>query len=128
MSIIHKKNLPEFNIETILEDLFQKAKSTDEFEYCCTLLRIRGSESAGWDTLVESNTLIQQLISLTNIPLVDHLKLRLYIMIYCHATEINDFYNIIGNMLRIIDGKRFSIDCFMPILHSSNKKAKISRV
>jgi hypothetical protein len=45
----------------ILAPLFERAKAADEFEFCCTLLRIRGMEDAYWDPLRESYQLTQQL-------------------------------------------------------------------
>ena len=119
-----KKTLKYINISSSMEDLFQSAKNKDEFEYASTLLRIRGEEDFGWDTLVESHTLIKQLLAIASTPLVSHLQQRIFLMIYCHAVEINDLYNIIGNMLRVADGNRFSINCFIGCLHSSNKLAK----
>lgn len=35
----------------IFDELFVRARDTDEFEYACALLRIRGLEDAGWDPL-----------------------------------------------------------------------------
>ena len=37
-----------------LNSLFNKARETNEYEYICTLLRIRGEEDAGWDPLTET--------------------------------------------------------------------------
>jgi len=47
-----------------LNDLFLRAKEVDEFEFICTLIRVRGLEGPGWDPLVESNQLINQVLSL----------------------------------------------------------------
>ena len=94
-------------------ELFQKAKETDEFEYCSTLLRIRGMEDAGWDPMRESWDLAQQLMALQNAPLEQSLRLRLALFLYCHLTEMSDVYDIPANMLRVISGERYSISPFL---------------
>ena len=38
-----------------LSILFEAAKSADEFEFGCTLLRVRGLEDVGWDPFVETS-------------------------------------------------------------------------
>lgn len=114
----------DFNYQDIFSNIFDAAKKNDEFEFCCTLMRIRGAESPGWDTLNESNTLTQQLLSLIHSPLQPDFKLRLTLFLYCHLTEMSDFYSIPANMLRIIDGERYSMNPFNPTAHNSGKEAK----
>jgi hypothetical protein len=82
-----------------IEQLFNTAKAADEFEFCCTLLRIRGLESPGWDPLQESISLIDQLLALIEAPIQESLQYRLILMLYCHITEMNDLYNILGNLI-----------------------------
>lgn len=84
-----------------IDQLFIGAKAADEFEFCCTLLRVRGLESPGWDPLRESISLIDQLLALIEAPIQESLQLRLILMLYCHVTEMNDLYNILGNLIRI---------------------------
>lgn len=83
----------------MIGDLFNKAKEKDEFEFCCTLLRGRGKESAGWDSLFESYNLIKQTLSLISAPVDGLFKIRLLLLLYCHITEMNDFYSIVANLL-----------------------------
>jgi len=61
----------------IINDLFIKAKEKDEFEFCCTLLRIRGNESAGWDSLEESYSLITNILSIISAPIDNLFRVRL---------------------------------------------------
>jgi hypothetical protein len=51
----HKQGLPKYDVDGLLTKLFTKAKEKDEFEYCSTLLRLRGMEAAGWDPLKEAS-------------------------------------------------------------------------
>jgi hypothetical protein len=108
----------------ILNPLFDKAKESDEFEFCCSLLRIRGIETYGWDPLHETDQLTKQILSLINSPIVSDLKYRLSLFLYCHLTEMSDVYNIVGNMLRVISGERYSINPFIAALHHSKRDAK----
>lgn len=108
-------------IQSLISDLFDKAKSTDEFEFCCALLRIRGTEAPGWDTLVESQGLINDLISILEAPMNDLFKHRILLLLYCHVTEMDDLYNYIANLLWIVLGERYHIDPFYYELFADRK-------
>ena len=114
----------EMNPDKVFQPLFEKAKEADEFEFCCTILRIRGMEGAGWDPLRESDQFSQQLMSLIDSPLVNIMKIRLLLFLYCHLTEMDDLYNIIGNLLMVIKGERYSINPYIAQLHKSRKEAR----
>ncbi len=104
-----------------LNSLFNKARETNEYEYICTLLRIRGEEDAGWDPLTETFLLTQDITTLLNAPLVGHTKIRLMLLLYSHLTEVDAVYIILENMLRIIENK----PCHMsPFSHLYNKKSR----
>lgn len=107
-----------------IANLFHKAKEVDEFEYCSTLLRIRGIEGPGWDPLQESERLAHQIASISQAPIESAFRLRLSLFLYCHLTEMSDVYNITGNMLMVIAGDRYSMAPFIKELHPSNKAAR----
>ena len=65
------------NPPTLIRTLFERAKAADEFEFCSTLLTLRGIENAVWDPQHESLELSHQLMSLQNAPLEQDFKLRL---------------------------------------------------
>ena len=115
--------LPSESPKEILRPLFIKAQCTDEFEFCCTLLRIRGIEDAHWDPLSESYQLAQQLISLIDAPLDKSLSIRLMLFLYCHLTEMDDLYNIVANLLLVTEGERYSM---IPFRSLPNASAKLS--
>lgn len=95
-----------------LAPLFDKARASDEFEFCCALLRIRGVQGPGWDPLRESMTLTQQILGFIQAPVESGARRRLSLFLYCHVTEIDDLYNIVANLLRIVRGKRCTLDPF----------------
>lgn len=96
----------------VFRSLFAAAKASDEFEFCCALLRIRGAEDPGWDPTSESFQLIQQVASLVQAPIDKQLALRLTLFLYSHVTEMADLYRVPGNLLRIVLGDRYTIDPF----------------
>ncbi len=116
-------NTEKYNPVSILEPIFLKARDKDEFEFCCSLMRIRGCEVAGRDPLLESNELINQLLSLIHAPVDGKLRIRLLLFLYCHVTEIDDLYNVVGNLMRVCLGERCSLSPFIGELHSSSKPA-----
>lgn len=126
--------MSKYNLnKSILINLFKEAKEKDEFEFCCTLLRVRGIESPGWDSLNESMILINQILSLINVPLDGEYKIRLSLLLYCHITEMNDLYNTIANLLWILLGERYSIDPFFYKLYSDGQsvnypEGKVKRI
>lgn len=95
-------------IRRCFDSLFKKAKAVDEFEYACTLLRFRGVEAAGWDPLRETGALASDLFALIQTPLHPHTRVRLALLLYCHLTEVDAIYEILENMLRVVDGDRYS--------------------
>ena len=107
----------------VLRTLFERALSADEFEFCSTLLRIRGMEGPGWDPLFESQEMALQLTSQISAPIENRFRLRLILLLYCHLTEMNDLYNIVGNLLRILSGQRYNMMPFSKINHPSEKDA-----
>lgn len=57
-------------------------------------------------------------------PIDSNFKVRLVLMAYCHAIEMDFIYNIVANMIKISKGQRYSTDCFFDLKH--NKKRMIS--
>lgn len=96
----------------LLEPLFRKAQEVDEFEYACTLLRVRGAERAGLDALVEGQALVSDMLSLIQSPLNDPTKLRLALLLYVHIVEMKAPYHVIINMLRVTQGERYNLAPF----------------
>lgn len=120
----HKPDLPSYDVEKELKDLFEQALARDEFEFCSSILRIRGMEDPGWDPLLESQILANQMLSLIQAPLDSTLRLRLILFVYSHLTEVADLYRIVGNLLRVCKGERHSIIPFSGKNHRGGKDAQ----
>jgi hypothetical protein len=95
-----------------LHALFGAAKGADEFEFGCTLLRVRGMEDVGWDPFVETAHLVEDLMGLSVGPLRVHAKVRLGLLLYSHLTEVDAIYSMLANLTRVIGGERYVIDPF----------------
>lgn len=54
------------SLREIVNDIFEKAKAKDEFEYACALLPVTNIKGPGWDSLQESYTLLFQTLTLAN--------------------------------------------------------------
>lgn len=107
-----------------LDNLFREAKAKDEFEYACSLLRIRGMEDPGWDPLHETHQLIQDMLRLLNVPLLYFTQLRLALLTYCHLTEVDAIYSVIENLLLTIEGKRCSVEPFWELHKGKSQKGE----
>jgi hypothetical protein len=96
-----------------LHAVFQAAKASDEFEFACTLMRVRGMEDVGWDPFVETQQLVTDLMRLINAPLVVYTKVRLGLLVYSHVTEVGSVYEILANLTRVVAGERYAVDPFL---------------
>lgn len=111
----------------VLDSFFTKAKSKDEFEYACALLRISGMECPGWDPLKETHLLIADMLGLMGGPLREDTKIRLALLTYCHLVEVDAIYGILKNMLRVLQNERCSIEPLWE-QYRSKKKGRKSRL
>jgi hypothetical protein len=99
----------------VLDELFNAARAADEFEYACALLRIRGMESPGWDPLLETQALFNDITGLLDAPFTDHARMRLALLLYSHLTEVDAIYRILANLLNITAGERYVMDPFQDL-------------
>lgn len=97
-----------------LADLFARARTADEFEFACTLLRVSGMHGPGWDPLQETFALTGQIAWLLNGPITEDLRRRLAVFLYCHLLESPTTYHIPRNLLRVVRGERYSLSPFGP--------------
>lgn len=92
------------------ERLFETAKSKDEFEYVCALINFNEmGDPRALSHIHESRDLFFQMVKLIEKFDNRHEQIRLLLLLYCHIFEMDEFYNIIGNMLRISLGERYGV-------------------
>ncbi len=101
--------------------LFEAAKEADEFEFGCTLLRVRGIEAVGWDPFVETGSLVEDLMGLVAGPLRVHAKVRLGLLLYSHLIEVETIYSMLANLARVVDGERYVMNPFADITPKDRK-------
>ncbi len=77
-------------------------------------------EDRGWDTLEESWRLITQVMAQVDAPIQPDFRLRLLFFLYCHATEMDDLYHLVGNLLCVVLGDRYTMS---PFMRTSGEKA-----
>ena len=122
-------DVPPSKVLPILEPLFERAKATDEFEYACTLLRIRGMEAEGWDPVIESQALISDAFTIIEKTKLEGAPLlRLGLLVYCHLTEMSMPYHVIANMLRVCKGQRYVMFPFESKPPARYPATKIKRI
>jgi hypothetical protein len=100
-------------------------------ELVCTLVRVAGLEDTGWDSYQESLAFMEDLKRLWNIdlspevfPEPTHTRLRLYLICYCHMTEMDFPYELMANLLRLRLGKKYCTSPFAHLYQAPKKKSK----
>ena len=95
-----------------LSVVFEVAKSTSEFEFIFTILRVRGLSGPGWDSF-DTTEEIFELISKT-IDKTKNYKTHRYLSLwlYGHIIEASELYEILASLLKICDGGRFGTNNF----------------
>jgi hypothetical protein len=101
-----------------INNLLNKAKERNEFEYAKLLLRASGGTIGITEDkpiqIITNLSHISESIRLVNI-LRGYIKtekhkdtrLRLRLLIYCHIVEMSDIYSTIGNLFRICHGGKY---------------------
>ena len=86
------------------------------FEFVCCLIRAGGIEDQGWDPIVESTALIEDLDKLSAEPIdpekfkrPERTRARLALLSYCHLTEADFFYHVLANLARLRAGDKYNM-------------------
>jgi hypothetical protein len=92
------------------------------FEFVCCLIRAGGIEDQGWDPIVESAALIEDLDKLSAEPLdpekfkhPERTRARLALLSYCHLTEADFFYHVLANLARLRAGDKYNMVPFFDL-------------
>ena len=99
-----------------LNNLFLAAVEKSPFDALCTILRVDGMSDPGWDPLEESQATIEHYAALAKAETTSkRRKMRLGVLIYCHITEMGASYEVVSNLLRILQGKSYQLDPFQDL-------------
>lgn len=134
----------------ILNPLFDATLHPDHdwlFEFVRVLVRESGMQDAGWDAFQESRDVLEDLSNLAQLqfqsedfPDRERTKVRLWLLSYCHLTEMDFPYTLIANLLRMKLKLKYQMnpfaDLFVPIkrkkivvaLKPPSPTAKIRRI
>jgi hypothetical protein len=119
-----------FNLLLPLFDSTYRKTVDSLFEYVCCLVRPTGIQMEGWDPLIESTELVTNLTALSRMELAgdafpnpERTRARIALVSYCHLTEVDFFYELIVNLLRVRCGEKFQMmpfhDLAKPVKHKS---------
>ncbi len=104
-------------------------QGVNTFAYACSLLRVGGMQDAGWDALLESQEILDDIIALTQLELPgesfknpEKTRWRLALISYAHLTEIDAPYHILANLLRIRSSMTYVLNPFDAISARKRKK------
>ncbi len=107
--------MPEIDIISELKRLFDLAKRVDEFEFINILIGYNGmGDQRFLSHLYESERLINEVENLMDKATDKHTKTRLGLLLYGHIFEMDELYNVLGNLLRIAtaQGLRYIPDLY----------------
>ena len=96
----------------VLDPFFSKAQEKCEFEFILCLLRFTGMRDAGWDPFENLLDVYEgfQRIHATNIE--DELKAHYALFMYGLILEASAPYEMLANLMNVIEGNRYSIQNF----------------
>jgi hypothetical protein len=107
-----------------LKRLFQTAQTIDEFEFINVLIGYNGmGDQRVLTHLYESRAFIDDIKSLIQNSSNKHTKTRLGLLLYCHIFEMNELYNILGNLLRVSMGQGWK---YIPDLYNRYNQTELS--
>ena len=93
-----------------LRHLFESAKAKNELHFALSLApEFRGMQTAGWNTTEDTHVAFQEYLKFVKECPDSSFRSRVALAFYCHLAEASGFYEIPKNMLRIIEGRRYSI-------------------
>ena len=107
------------HITNELRRLFEFTRKSDEFEFINVLIGFSGmGDQRALTHLYESREYIKDMVTRYQTETNISSRTRLGLHIYCHIFEMDELYNIIGNMLRISSNQKLR---YIPNLYSRSE-------
>jgi hypothetical protein len=100
---------------TALDRAFSAARARSEFEFLASLLRVRGVQAAGWDPFETTVRAIPAILAVQQGTQDFEVARHLLLWLYAHTLEASEPYEILANLLDVVQGGRFKVHCFPAI-------------
>jgi hypothetical protein len=99
----------------IFDRAYSRALNKSEFELISLLIRVRhGMQDPGWDPFESTQATVRSVRRAIELVDTYEAERTLQVWLYGHIVEASEPYEIIMNLTRIADGKRYHTYCFPP--------------
>lgn len=112
------------------EKLLTSAYEDSAFDVVCTLLRVTSYENPQWDPFEESRVAFLDfswMLEESKLKREENCQLRIALLMYCQAIEMNWLQETLANLLRIIAGKRYHMDPFLSLYKKTRPPSATSK-
>lgn len=96
----------------ILDELFDRAQTTREFDFIHSLIPVRGVQDAGWDAWETTQDAMRALVPLINESTEWATRRHLKLWTWGHVIEAAEPYELLRNLLEVAVGGRFHVEWF----------------
>src|SRR5688572_4885959 len=109
-----------------VRDLFDRARSKNEIDFAFSLNpEFRGEQDAGWSTAEDADLAFTEYLAFVNERPLTSLKARVALAFYCHLAEASGYYEIPKNMLRVVDGRPYSLWPFQDLVEQHKRTGAV---
>jgi hypothetical protein len=98
----------------IFDPAYCRALNKSEFELVSLLIRMRGIEGPGWDPFESTQATVRSVRRAIGLVDTFEAERTLQLWLYGHIVEASEPYEMLMNLTRIVDGKRYHSYCFPP--------------
>jgi len=78
----------------------------------------------GWDTMDTIKIIIPEIVDVHNKIENKLIKFHLKLWTYCSILEASSIYEVIGNLICVANGERYSVNIFPNIINKNNNKSR----
>lgn len=105
------------------DKLFSKALQTNEFEFICTLITVRGHQDVGWEPFENLEILNKSFKDLIAGGTKENIKANYGLFLYGLILEASLPYETFANLLNIIEGDRYQSKPNFPDVTNQNGRS-----
>jgi hypothetical protein len=98
----------------IFDAAYCRALNESEFELVSLLIRFRSMEDPGWDPFESTQATVRSVRGAIGLIDTFEAERTLQLWLYGHIVEASEPYEMLMNLTRIVDGKRYHSYCFPP--------------